>query len=292
MNEIEEVLKKYNFFEGKKFEIFGIQDYGRKSKFKLKIDEKYYTLILSEERIKPYINKIAILGESFKKIIGFQYLSEDNKVLILDYFGNGNGIDLVKVDSTLENNDYEVQLKNILDNIHSIKQEYVDFSINGYKDWKDYYFSEISDKIINIYKQKLITNGVKKILLEKLEESSKRYIDFQTTLIHADVTPLNVCINKKDNSLYLIDYDDFKIGDPLMDISRIINCKNMSKVFYLLVDKYYSQYENDINHLFYTLRVNINWYNHIIEKKQDNVYNLDRAREDIFYIIDNIINHV
>lgn len=77
-----------------------------------------------------------------------------------------------------------------------------------------------------------------------------------------------------------------------MDISRIINCKNMSKVFHLLVDKYYYQYENDINHLFYTLRVNINWYNHIIEKKQEAIYNLDKAREDIFYIIDNIINHI
>ena len=253
---------------------------------------KCYTLILSEERIKPYIKKLAILGDNFKKIIGLKYLSEDNKVLILDYFGNGNGIDLVKIDSTLENNDYELQLKNILDNIHSIKHEYVDFSINGYKDWKDYYLSEISDKIINIYNQNLITNDVKKILLEKLEESSKRYIDFQTTLIHADVTPLNVCINKEDNSLYLIDYDDFKIGDPLMDISRIINCKDMSKIFKLLVDKYYYQYENDINHLFYTLRVNINWYNHIIEKNQEAIYNLNKAREDIFYIIDSIINHV
>ncbi len=292
MFEIKESLKKYSFFEGKEFEIFNIQDYGRNSKFKLKMKGKYYTLILSEERIKPYINKIAILGDNFKKIIGFQYLSKDNKVLILDYFGNGIGMDLVKIDSTLENNDYELQLKNILDNIHSIKQEYVDFSTNGYKDWKDYYFSEISDKIINIYKQNLITNDVKKTLLEKLEESSTKYIDFQTTFIHADVTPLNVCINKEDNSLYLIDYDDFKIGDPLMDISRIINCKNMSKVFHLLVDKYYSQYENDINHLFYTLRVNINWYNHIIEKKQEDIYNLDKAREDIFYVIKNILNHV
>lgn len=66
---------------------------------------KCYTLILSEERIKPYIKKLAILGDNFKKIIGLKYLSEDNKVLILDYFGNGNGIDLVKIDSTLENND-------------------------------------------------------------------------------------------------------------------------------------------------------------------------------------------
>ncbi len=63
-----------------------------------------------------------------------------------------------------------------------------------------------------------------------------------------------------------------------MDISRIINCKNMSKVFSDLVDKYYYKYETNINHLFYTLRVNVNWYNHIIEKKQENIYNLEQAK--------------
>lgn len=285
------MLKRYEFFNEKAFTIFSIQDYGRKSKFKIEIDGKYYTLILSKERIEPYVNKIKVFGEKFKKIIGFQYLSEDKKVLILDYFGNDEGIDLIKADNTLVNNDYESQLKNILDYFHSIKLEYVDFSTNGYKSWKDYYLSEISDKIINIYKQYLITDDVKKILLEKLEESSKIYNDFQTSLIHADVTPLNVCINKKDKNLYLIDYDDFKIGDPMIDISRIINCKNMSKVFSQLVDKYYYKYENNINHLFYTLRVNINWYNHIIEKKQENLYDLDKAREEVFLVINNIMNH-
>lgn len=156
MKEIENVLKIYNFFKGKKYKIFNIQDYGRKSKFKIEIEGKYYTLILSKERIEPYVNKMRVLGENFKKIIGFQYLSEDKKVLILDYFGNNNGIDLIKADNTLVDNNYALQLKNILDYFHSIKIEYVDFSTNSYKSWKDYYLSEISGKIINIYKQNLI----------------------------------------------------------------------------------------------------------------------------------------
>lgn len=105
------------------------------------------------------------------------------------------------------------------------------------------------------------------------------------------MTPLNVCVDIENQNLYLIDYDDFKIGDPLMDISRIINCKNMSKVFSVLVDKYYYKYENNINHLFYTLRVNVNWYNHIIEKKQENIYDLEKAKKDIFNIIEDILNH-
>lgn len=291
MNKLENILKKYDFFKEKEFEIFSIQDYGRKSKFKIKMGEKYYTLILEEERINPYINKLAVLGDNFKKIIGFQYLSEDKKVLVLDYFGDDKGIDLIKIDSNLIITDYDLQLKNILDSIHSNKQKYIDFSDNNFKSWKEFYLSEISNKILSIYKKHLITENIKETLLEKLEESSKVYVDFETSFIHADVTPLNVCINIENKNLYLIDYDDFKIGDPLMDISRIINCKNMSKVFSLLVDKYYYKYENNINHLFYTLRVHVNWYNHIIEKKQENIYDLETAKKDIFNAIEDILNH-
>lgn len=292
MNEIEKILGKYEFFKGKKFKLFNIQDYGRKSKFKMEMDKKYYTVIMQSQRIEPYINKLKILGDNFKKIIGFQYLSEDKKVLVLDYFGDDNGIDLIKINNNLELEDYDLQLKNILDSIHSHKQKYVDFSNNNFKSWQDYYMSEISSKIISIYNQHLITKNIKQILLAKLEESSKVYIDFKTSFIHADVTPLNVCINTKNKNLYLIDYDDFKIGDPLMDISRIINCKNMSKIFFSLVDKYYHEYENNLNHLFYTLRVNVNWYNHIIEKKQENMYDLENAKQDIFDVIKKILDHV
>lgn len=291
MNELEETLKKYDFFASKTYEIFSIQDYGRKSKFKMKMEGKYYTLILQDSRIIPYINKIKVLGDDFKKYIGFKYLSEDNKVLVLDYFGDGLGIDLIKADNSLELDDYDLKLKNILDSIHSIKHEYVDFSDNNFKSWQEYYLSEIKEKIMSIYNEHLITDETKEILLEKLSDSSKIYIDFETTLIHADVTPLNVCVDTQNKYLYLIDYDDFKIGDPLIDISRIINCKNMSKVFASLVDKYYFKYEDNINHLFYTLRVNINWYNHIIEKKQEDIYDLNQAKQDVFEVINKILNH-
>lgn len=163
MKNIEEMLKKYDFFWNKKFEIYSIQDYGRNSKFKIKMEEKYYTLILTNERIIPYINKFKILGDNFKKIIGFQYLSEDKKVLVLDYFGNNKGIDLIKCDSNITPSDYDGQLKEILDSIHSNKQKYVDFSDNNFKSWQEYYLSEIKSKIISIYNQNLITNDLKEV---------------------------------------------------------------------------------------------------------------------------------
>lgn len=291
MKEIEKMLRKYDFFNEKEFEIFSIQDYGRKSKFKMKMEEKYYTLILQDSRITPYINKLEILGDSFKKLIGFRYLSEDKKVLVLDYFGNNKGIDLIKIDSSLGIANYDLQLKNIVDSIHSNKQKYIDFSDNNFKSWQKYYLFEIGSKIKSIYNQHLITKDTEQNLMKKLEESSEVYINFETSFIHADITPLNVCVDIENKNLYLIDYDDFKIGDPLMDISRIINCQNMSKVFKLLVDKYYYKYENNINHLFYTLRVNINWYNHIIEKKQEKIYNLQKAKQDIFDTVEEILNH-
>ena len=293
MNNIEKQLYKYDFFNDKIFKIYSIQDYGRKSKYKIEINNKYYTLILTSSRINPYINKFKYLGDDFKKIIGFKYLSYDNSVLLLDFFGNNKGIDLIKIDNKIKDEEldnYCEKLKSIIDNIHSNKVDYIDFSNNNYKNWKEYYIDEISQKIYSIYNQKLIDNKLYEKLINILETSSKVYNNFQTNFIHADITPLNVCINLEDKDIYLIDYDDFKIGDSLMDISRIINCKNMSKIFKKLVDKYYVDYENNINHLFYTLRVNINWYNHIVNKKQEDIYDLEKAKNDIFDIIEKIIN--
>ena len=67
MNKIKEQLKQYDFFYKKKFEILEIQDSGRKTKFKIIMDKKYYTLILEEERIDPYIRKLDSLGKELKK---------------------------------------------------------------------------------------------------------------------------------------------------------------------------------------------------------------------------------
>lgn len=196
MNKIKEQLKQYDFFYKKKFEILEIQDYGRKSKFKIKMDKKYYTLILEEERIDLYIRKLDRLGKEFKKMIGFKYLSKDKKILVLDYFGDNHGIDLVKInDNLIDNNNYVTQLKNILDSIHSNKKEYIDFSDKHFTSWQDYYLSEIKEKIMSIHNQQIITTEEETSLLYKLKESAKIYSNFDTSFIHADVTPLNVCIN-------------------------------------------------------------------------------------------------
>lgn len=293
MNEVINLLNKYEFFKGKNFQVFGIQDYGRKSKFKVEMDKKYYTVLITEKRISPYVLKLEIFGQWFQELIGFQYLSEDKKILVLDYPGNNKGLDLVKLQqkyTTLPYEDYSNRLKKLLDEIHATTLEYVDFSKEKYSSWREYYLKEISEKIDKIYQDNLIDEKTWKELLKKLEESSQVYLNFKPTLIHADVTPLNVCVNIEEDLLYLIDYDDFKIGDPIMDISRIINFKNTCQVFRKMVDKFYSNYEDNINHLFYTLRVNVNWYYHIIEKKQESIYDLGQAKKEILMVIEQINN--
>ncbi len=294
-NDLYKILNTYEFFKQLgNYEVFSIQDYGRKSKFKVKAKDKFYTLILTKERINPYIIKFKKLGEPFKKIVGYKYLSQDEKILVLDYFGNDNGIDIVKLQNdgfNVEDDIYVNQLKEIIDNIHSNKTKYIDFTDNNYTTWNDYYLSEIKNKIESIYNQKIITKIIYNKILDKLYDSVNNLNSRTKCLIHADLTPLNVCINQNTKRLYLIDYDDFKIGDPLMDISRIINCKHMSKIFNKLVELHYKDYEKDINHLFYTLRVHINWYNHIISHKQEDLYDLKKAKNQILEVVEQIIQN-
>lgn len=292
-NDLYNFLSNYDFFKNLgKYEIISIQDYGRRSKFKIKTSNTFYTLILTENRINPYIEKIKILGKKFESIVGLKYLSNDNKVLVLDYYGENKGLDVIKLECDgfqVDDDTYVTQFKEIIDNIHSNKKDYINFDKNkNYNGWEDYYIDELTSRI-NSINNKIIDNNTCNNLIEKLIDSKRMLRLRENSFIHADITPLNVCINPETKQLYLIDYDDFKIGDPLIDISRIINFKTSSKLFAKLIDKYYSKYEEDINHLFYTLRVYINWYNHILKNHQENIYDIDKAKKEIIEVIDKIL---
>jgi len=56
-----------------------------------------------------------------------------------------------------------------------------------------------------------------------------------------------------------------------------------------MVELYYKEYENTFQHHIYTLRVELNWYRHIIEKNLKNQYEL--PTKNIMLLVDKIINY-
>jgi len=291
MEEIYELLNKYDYFKNKKYELIPIQDYGRSNKYKLKINNKFYTIIIDREKVKLYSEKLEKLGIYFEELIGLEYLSKDNLVIIIDYPGENNGENINLLDGILDitENLYIQNFKNIVDSIHSIKSDYINFSSNNIcVNWYQYIYQELKEKLSKVKMLGGISEENEKNILISLEKNKELFENAEMSFIHADITMLNVCINPEKKELYLIDYDDFKIGDKIFDYSRIINCSSNS-LFKKMVELYYKEYENTFQHHIYTLRVELNWYRHIIEKNLKNQYEL--PTKNIMLLVDKIINY-
>ncbi len=155
----------------------------------------------------------------------------------------------------------------ILNQIHSHKKEYV--NINEAEDqnsWYEYIYSKLSKSLNRAYEY----NGIQKEDIIKIQDIIKRNKDYfdkvETCYIHADVTSVNVCYNATTDKLYLIDFDDFMVGDPLFDYSRMFNFSKEIPIFAKIEKEFYPNIEENIIHLLYTLRVTLNWYWFILER--------------------------
>lgn len=274
MDNLYTLLNQYSFFQEREgYKIHEFQNYGRKSKFLVSYQNEYYTVIIEEERIRNYINKIKKLGDFYKNIIELKYLSEDYKVLVLNYYGGIEGKDL----SYYSRNQIDLpdgldkRLIHILNHIHSNKSPYI--NINDLEDqnsWYEYVYSKLTKSLIKTYEYK----GIKKEDITKIQniiKKNKKYFEtVETCYIHADVTSVNVCYNSATDQLYLIDFDDFMIGDPLFDYSRMFNFSKEIPVFAKIEKDLYPNIEENIIHLLYTLRVTLNWYWFILERNLEN----------------------
>lgn len=263
-------LNNYSFFQKMPgYKIRNIQDFGRCSKYLIEYQDKYYTLLIKKKTINCYIQKLESFDTFFKDTVKLIWYSEDRKVMVFDYYGGIDGHDLtyyhrnsIELPSNLSD-----RLITLLDNLHSHKAKFINVTKNKkVTDWYSYFNYMISKTLNKTLKLKGITleekKRIKKIILE-----NKAYFDsVETCYIHADITSVNVCYNFTTDNLYLIDFDDFMIGDPFYDYSRMANFTEEISLYKEVQEKLYPDIENNIIHQLYTLRVVLNWYCFIIEK--------------------------
>lgn len=271
LEELYNFLNKYSFFQKRKeFEIHNIQNYGRKSKFLVIYKNENYIVLIDEERIQNYLNRLQLLGRPFKEIIELKYISSDKKVMVFNYYGGLAGKDLSYLYRNLIDlpDNLAERMFRLLENIHSYKISYINVDKKEEtKTWFDFIYYKITKSLIKTYEYK----GIRKkdiINIQKIIKKNKTYFDeVETCFIHADVTSVNVCYNPILDKLYLIDFDDFMVGDPLYDYSRMFNFSKEIPIFKKIQESYYPNIENNIIHLLYTLRVTLNWYWFVLERK-------------------------
>ena len=272
MKNVREFLLQYSFFQKRfDFQIHEIQNYGRSSKVKVTFHDETYLVLIKKSRIIKYISRLNILEDDYRKLIEFRYLSQDGNVLVLNYYGGIGGHDL----TYFQSNDFvdspkrcAQRLYECICRLHATSCNYIDFDSKG-ANWYEYVRNLLIESLDHALAFQAITKNQKQMVLDVIDQNQEYFLNVSTCYIHGDLTIVNVCYHPNKDLFYLIDYDDFIIGDPFYDFSRLMNFSENSEILKEFKNLYFPNIEKNIIHLIYTLRVTLNWYCFILRKQLD-----------------------
>lgn len=279
MKEIYNLLEQYAYFDGKSYEIFPIQKWNKQTKFLLVMENKKYMIIIDEKTINKYQIRFAKFGDFFKNLVGLKYLSEDGKIILLDYYENGEGKTLSAYQTEeIDNNSIAEEIKKTLDSIHEHKSEFLNVSTRfDCQNWYEFIYSYMKGYLDFVLEQKEIAKEDYGFILALLERNKEYFNNVSLSYLHGDVNEENVCFIKEKKEVYLIDYDDFLVGDIVYEYARMFQYLHI-KAFKILKEKYYPTIEENIIFWIYIFRNQIMGYcfekaNNIDTKNSLNEFN-------------------
>lgn len=266
MKDIEDIKREYKYFAAMKdLEIIERQRENKESKFFLRNKDKYYTLCCdTQQENKDLLSKLEILKKIFgKDIPKVLFCEPNNNYIVTEYIGNGDGISFfdLKEEDLSKIEIYADKIKQKLDILHS-------YPIENQKNWYEEIYQEFYQHSEKLKQLQLLTKEECNIVMNFLEQNKSYLKNVKPTYIHGDLTARNCCLNLKNQEIYFIDFDMFQIGDPFIDIQKIIWTKRQSKVFTKYVEKYCMNYDEDI-YLLYWLKIKFFWLPFAYNNKVD-----------------------
>lgn len=261
MKEIYKEIANYDYFKNKFYEIFPIQKWNKKTKFLLVIERKKYVLVLDEKIIKKYQIRFDKLGDYFKCLVGLKYLSDDKKIMLLDYYGNGEGKALSLYKSEEMDNEYIAKkIKQLLDTIHENKSDFINVSTKfNCQNWYEFIYFYMKAYLNFVLEKNDISKEDYNFVLELVNTNKNYFNTIPLSYLHGDINEDNICYNKKTKEIYLIDFDDFLVGDVLYEYARMFQYTYI-EAFKIIKEKYYPTIETNSIFWLYTFRNQIMEY--------------------------------
>lgn len=270
-----EIKNKYSFFKNaKNIEFLEKQRENKKSKFFLKVDGNYYTLICdtipeNEKMVKNIEILSKILNKNVPQII---YKDKEYKYIVTDYVGDGNGKSFYQIEQEglkINYEKYAEKINDLIIKLHNYEEKDNENSIQiPYKNWYRSVYMEFYTHCRRLINIGLLEKQHMDIVMAFLKQNKENLKAAKTCYIHGDLTPRNVCLNMKTDDVYLIDFDMFQKGDLFIDTQKIIWTKQQSKVFDIYVKKYCKTYKEEI-YLLYWLKIKLFWLPFAYRNKVD-----------------------
>ena len=161
-------------------------------------------------------------------------------ILITTLPGNGNGKSLEEMEklSISLNDDITAKIYDLICKLHQIVLPKKFIDANYFNIMK----KEFNNYLKFFLKKKLLSSENCNKIYALFLNLKYYFIKVKQTYIHDDFTGKNICYDTKNKQVYLIDWDTLKIGDPNIDLTKIIT----HKCTYLL-DDFVNKYCSDID---------------------------------------------
>lgn len=255
------IQKHFDYFSHMPhLEIIRRQVENKSNKFFLRNGNQYYTLCCdSTTENRKLCDRLSILRQIFtKNIPQILYRQKDDRYLVLEYVGNGDGKSLYDIEKEQIPIDitYSVeQLHTLVNQLHTASIDYGSYTLSSNPGkWYRNLYMELYRHTKKLQELNLLNQEECQIVMDFCKIHREILQHPILTYIHGDLKPQNTCINLKTNELYLIDFDMFQIGDPFIDTQKIIWTRNFSKVFDTYAELYCKDYSQDL-YLLYWLKI-------------------------------------
>ena len=167
---------------------------------------------ISRERMEKCIIGLQIMSNSPINVPRVQFVCAERNVIVENFI---NGISL---------NEYTTHLtERILYDIGKIMGCFHNVNVSSSDDEKKWVVTILSD-IMDI-RQKLIPYGKDfDSSINFVENESKNlFYNLHFTYVHGDFRPANIIFCQEDNKYYLVDFENFTIGDSMLNLYKMLS---------------------------------------------------------------------
>lgn len=167
---------------------------------------------ISRERMEKCIVGLQIMSNTTINVPTVQFVSPERNVIVENYIA---GVAL---------NEYTIHLtKKILYEIGRLMGNFHNVNVSSHNDENTWVVTILAD--MGGIRQKLAP--YEEDFIESMffveNESKKIFRELHFTYVHGDFRPANIIFSQTEGKYYLIDFENFMVGDPTLDLYKMLS---------------------------------------------------------------------
>lgn len=174
----------------------------------------------SKERLEKSITGLQIMKNTNISVPTVQFIYTERRIIIENY-----------IDGIVLNENTVILSKEMLFDIGRLMGKFHSINVSSQDDENSWIATILTDmKSIKVYLAPYEDEF--KLSIDYVETECKRiFKNLHFTYVHGDFKPSNIIWNERRQKYYLIDFENFMIGDPTLDIYKMLSILKANEIY-------------------------------------------------------------